>query len=85
MGYSPWSHKRVGHNLAIKHQQQADKEIGVNIPHSTKDRGMALELFSHCVLLQNIFLFLAHLAQISCLDLSVLEGGNMMIFHVPRC
>jgi len=23
-GYSSWSHKRVGHNLAIKQQQQRD-------------------------------------------------------------
>ena len=59
MGYSPWSHERVGRNLAIKHQQQADKEIGVNSPHNAKDRGVALELFPHCVPLQNVsFCFL---------------------------
>ena len=69
VGYSPLEEpggpqsmgsQRSRTQLAIKHQQQAHKEIGVNVPHDAKDGRVALGLFPPCVPLQNVSFCLLH-------------------------
>ena len=69
--------------LAIKHQQQAHKEISVLT--TQKIGGWLLDCFL-IVFLSKTCLFVSCTP---CTDILpgpfVLQGANMMIFHVPRC